>query len=80
MTDPSKTAQATGAVPRNGPGTGTTLRTLLAVTLLLAAVVGGAWFVNRDMANLANVSQPEQSSTGTSSGETGTDSAPQKTP
>ena len=57
-----------------GPGTGSALGTLLAVMLLLAAVVGGAWYINSSDVNQASVSQTE-SSTGASSGESGTSSS-----
>jgi hypothetical protein len=47
------------------------LRTFLAVTLLLAAVVAGAWYINHDVTNQASVSQPNSSSTGAGTGESG---------
>ena len=57
-----------------GPGTGSAFGTLLAVMLLLAAVVGGAWYINSNDVNQASVTQTE-SSTGASSGESGTSSS-----
>jgi hypothetical protein len=58
-----------------GPGTGSALGTLLAVMLLLAAVVGGAWYINSNDVNQASVNQTESSSTGASTGEAGTSSS-----
>ena len=58
-----------------GPGTGSALGTLLAVTMLLAAVVAGAWYINSNDVNQASVTQTESSSTGASSGEAGTSSS-----
>lgn len=57
-----------------GPGTGSALGTLLAVMLLLAAVVGGAWYINSNDVNQASVSQSDSSS-GASTGESGTSSS-----
>lgn len=54
---------------------GSGIGTFLAVVLLLAAVVGGAWFVNQDSTNQASVPASQTSSTGASSGESGTSSS-----
>ena len=69
-----------------GPGTSSALGTLLAVMLLLAAVVGGAWYINSNDVNQASLSQTESSS-GASTGESGSTTAqpaakdvPDKTP
>lgn len=57
--------------------TGSSLGTFFAVILLLAAVVGGAWYINQDPAEQASIGQSDNAATGVSTGESGSQATSQ---